>query len=41
MALAAASTVCAAPVVLDGAEAVQKSYPQFWEDFVKMGGQLA
>lgn len=41
MALAAASTVCAAPVVLDGAEAVQKSYPAFWEDFVKMGGQLA
>ncbi len=30
---AIASTVCRGNVVLDGAEAVRKSYPRFWEDF--------
>ncbi len=30
---AIASTVCRDNVILDGAEAVKKSYPRFWEDF--------
>lgn len=31
---AIASTVCKGTVELDGAEAVKKSYPRFWEDFI-------
>jgi 3-phosphoshikimate 1-carboxyvinyltransferase len=34
-----ASTVrCAGPVVIHGAEAVNKSYPRFFEDFTSLGG---
>ncbi len=33
---AIASSVCKKPVALSGAEAVKKSYPQFWEDFETM-----
>lgn len=33
MMAAIASTLCAEPVILSGAEAVNKSYPDFWQDF--------
>ena len=38
MAAAIASTVCAKPVKIRGAEAVNKSYPKFWEEFRRLGG---
>lgn len=40
MAAAIASTVCTAPVTVIGAEAVNKSYPHFWEEFRRLGGKL-
>lgn len=40
MALAVASSAATGPVEIDGAEAVSKSYPDFWTDFVRMGGSL-
>ncbi len=40
MAAAVASTVCSGQVVVQGAEAVQKSYPQFWTHFKMLGGKL-
>ncbi len=39
MAGAIASCVCESPVILRGAEAVSKSYPEFFEDFRKLGGK--
>lgn len=33
MALAAVSAKCTGSLVIEGAEAVRKSYPRFWEDF--------
>ncbi|RNC29807.1 MAG: 3-phosphoshikimate 1-carboxyvinyltransferase [Candidatus Dichloromethanomonas elyunquensis] len=41
MALAVASIKCRQPVVLTGFEAVKKSYPHFWRDFIKLGGEYA
>ncbi len=38
MAVAVASCACENPVIIRGAEAVNKSYPTFWEDFQKIGG---
>ena len=38
MSAAVASIVCENEVVIIGAEAVKKSYPDFWEDFKKLGG---
>ncbi len=38
MSAAIASTVSAGPVTVLGAECVSKSYPDFWSDFVKLGG---
>ena len=40
MAAAIASTVCTDPVTILGAESVQKSYPQFWEEFRRLGGKI-
>ena len=40
MTAAVASLVCTEPVVLTGAQAVNKSYPKLWEDFGKLGKQL-
>ena len=40
MSAAIASLVCRDKVVLTGAEAVEKSYPSFWRDFEKLGGQI-
>ena len=39
MAAARASTVCREPVPLLGAQAVNKSYPLFWEEFHRLGGK--
>lgn len=39
MAAAAASAACAAPVTIRGAEAVNKSYPSFFEDYRALGGR--
>lgn len=38
MAAAIAATVCQEPVTVTGAEAVNKSYPGFWEEYRKLGG---
>ena len=40
MSLAIASTRCEKEIILEGAESVRKSYPHFWDDFVKMGGEI-
>ena len=39
MAAAIAATVCTVPVTIIGAEAVKKSYPQFWVEFRQLGGK--
>ena len=38
MSAAIAATVCQGPVTILGAEAVNKSYPRFFEDFARLGG---
>ncbi len=38
MAAAIAATVCTEPVTILGAECVKKSYPAFWEDYSRLGG---
>jgi 3-phosphoshikimate 1-carboxyvinyltransferase len=38
MAAAIAATVCKEPVTILGAECVKKSYPGFWEDHCRLGG---
>ncbi len=38
MAAAIASTVCTGPVTILGAQCVEKSYPQFWAEFARLGG---
>jgi 3-phosphoshikimate 1-carboxyvinyltransferase len=40
MSAAIAATVCEAPVTIEGAESVEKSYPAFWEDFRSLGGKI-
>lgn len=40
MALAVASSRCLAPVIITGAEAVKKSYPNFFDDFQALGGRI-
>jgi 3-phosphoshikimate 1-carboxyvinyltransferase len=40
MMLAVAATRAAGPVTLTGAQAVNKSYPNFWEDYQKLGGKI-
>jgi 3-phosphoshikimate 1-carboxyvinyltransferase len=37
MSAAVASLACDAPILLDGAEAVGKSYPEFWRDMRALG----
>jgi len=41
MAMAIAALRCEQGVTLHGAEAVRKSYPKFWEDYQRLGGQLS
>lgn len=40
MSLAIASTVCTEEVIIDNGDCVKKSYPNFWEDFKSLGGQI-
>lgn len=40
MAAAIAALRCEHPVVIEGAEAVNKSYPKFFEDLVTLGGKV-
>ncbi len=40
MSLAIASTVCTEEVIIDNKDCVKKSYPNFWEDFKSLGGQI-
>ena len=40
MALAVASTRCKKPLKIEGAESIEKSYPEFWKDFKKLGGDI-
>ena len=40
MMAAMAATVCRAPITLTGAESVRKSYPGFWDDYCRLGGQI-
>ena len=40
MAIAIAALRCESGVTLHGAQAVQKSYPAFWEDYRSLGGTL-
>ena len=39
MSAAIAATVCTEPVTILGAECVKKSYPQFWEEYNRLGGK--
>lgn len=39
MAAAIASTVCNGTVTIHNAECVNKSYPDFWNEFLRLGGQ--
>lgn len=39
MSAAIAATVCIEPVTILGAECVEKSYPSFWDEYKKLGGQ--
>ena len=40
MSLAVASSRCEKEIILEEAESVRKSYPHFWDDFVKMGAEI-
>ena len=40
MAAAVAATRCQGPVTIRGAEAVKKSYPNFWRDYENLGGAV-
>ena len=40
MMLAVAATRAEGPVTVRGAECVAKSYPNFWEDYEALGGQI-
>ena len=40
MAAAIAAIRCTEPVTILGAEAVNKSYPAFFEDYCKLGGKI-
>jgi len=39
MMAAIAASVCQTPVIISGAQAVNKSYPSFFDDFKKLGGE--
>ena len=41
MAMAVAALRCEQNVTLHGAEVVRKSYPKFWEDYQRLGGQVS
>ncbi len=37
MSIAVAAVICDAPVIIENAEAVNKSYPDFYTDYIKLG----
>lgn len=41
MSLAVASIRCKNPVTITGSKAIEKSYPHFFEDFAKLGGNVS
>lgn len=41
MAAAVASCICRDPVIIRGADAVSKSYPDFFSDFARLGGTVS
>ena len=38
MMAAVTATCCQQPIVITGAQCVAKSYPNFWEEYVRLGG---
>ncbi len=40
MMTAIAATRCEKPVTLTEAEAVNKSYPDFWQEYTRLGGSV-
>ena len=40
MALTSASIISKSPVIVDGMECINKSYPDFINDFKKLGGKI-
>ena len=40
MSAAVAAAGCTGPVIVEGAQAVRKSYPAFWQDYAALGGQV-
>lgn len=40
MCAAVAALACREPVILHGAQAVNKSYPAFWDDYARLGGRV-
>ncbi len=40
MSIAIAATKCEEPITILGANCVEKSYPHFWEDYAKLGGEI-
>ena len=40
MALASAAIICNSPVIIDGMECINKSYPNFIDDYQKLGGKI-
>ena len=40
MMAAIATTCCQQPITITGAQCVAKSYPNFWEEYVRLGGQI-
>ena len=40
MSCAVAAAYAKEPVIIEGAEAVEKSYPLFFEDYKKLGGKV-
>lgn len=41
MMAAVAASACREPVTILGAECVKKSYPDFWEEYCRLGGRIA
>jgi 3-phosphoshikimate 1-carboxyvinyltransferase len=41
MALAIAATRCENPVIIEEADAVSKSYPDFYKDYINLGGVIS
>lgn len=41
MALAVAATRCKYPLIINGEKAVKKSYPDFWEDYGELRGEIS